>query len=145
MKPEADHILGLSAMQMLGQLSPLLPEGYPQGTASLVAFMMMLSAQEYERAAEIRATENADMRALFAELASQIGDAELKAKLEAAAKTKDSSLKISALDAANYDLRKILIALHEYADAHETRDMSRKIWGLLKNMANARALKMPSP
>lgn len=75
MKPEADQILGLSAFQLLGTLSPLLPEAYAQGTASLIAFMMMLSAQEYNRAADIRVKENEDMRALFAGLAPKLRDA----------------------------------------------------------------------
>jgi len=143
MKPEADQILGLSAFQLLGTLTPLLPDSYAQGTASLIAFMMMLSAQEYERAADIRARENADMRALFAKLAPKFRNAELKSKLEEAAQTQDTSLEISALDAVNYKLRQILIALHEHVDAENDRAASKEIWALLKRMAGRRYLKVP--
>lgn len=143
MKPEADQILGLSAFQLLGTLSPLLPDNYAQGTASLIAFMMMLSAQEYNRAADIRVRENADMRALFAAFAPKLRDEDLKAKLEEAAHDSESSLEISALDAENYRLRRLLIALHEFADDANHRAASKEIWALLKRMADRRFLKVP--
>ncbi|HEY1632394.1 MAG TPA: hypothetical protein VGF56_13835 [Rhizomicrobium sp.] len=140
MKPEVDQILNLSAMQMLGTIAPLLPSGYATGSASLLAFMMMLSAQEYDRAADIRVVENTDMRALFAELAPRV-DAGLRGKLEAAAATKDASLKISALDASNADLRKLLAELHEAIESDKTAN--RRVWTVLKAMADRRVLKLP--
>ncbi|HEV2562184.1 MAG TPA: hypothetical protein VGT78_08565 [Rhizomicrobium sp.] len=147
MKPEVDQILGLSASQLLGGIAPLLPTGYAQGAVSLVAFMMILSAQEYERAADIRVAENNDVRALFKSLAAQVGDAELKAKLETAAATADSSLKISALDAANYELRRLLISLHIYMESQpgeNARAAEKSIWQTLRALADRRALKLPS-
>jgi len=143
MKPEADQILGLSAFQLLGTLAPLLPNAYAQGTASLISFMMMLSAQEYERAADIRAKENADMRALFARAAPKLRDAELRSKLQEAAHEAESSLEISALNAANYKLRRLLIALHEHADREGDRAASKDVWALLKRLADRRFLKVP--
>jgi hypothetical protein len=148
MKPEVDQILGLSAGQLLGGIAPLLPDGYAQGAVSLIAFMMILSAQEYERGAEIRAAENNDLRELFKSLAARVDDTELKAKLEAAAATTDSSLKISALDAANCELRRLLISLHLYVEQQKDEDWraaEKRIWQLLRVMADRRALKLPSP
>jgi len=140
MKPEVDQILNLSAMQMLGTLAPLLPQGYATGSASLLAFMMMLSAQEYDRAADIRVAENADMRALFAALAPKVhGD--LRQNLEAAAATEDASLKISALDAGNAELRKLLAELHEAVEEDATANT--RIWTVLRAMADRRVLKLP--
>ncbi len=86
MKPEVDQILMITAGQIMGELTPNLPSHYTQGAAQLAALMAILSAQEYDRAAEIRAAENREMRALFAELAPGVSDAALRAKLEAAAK-----------------------------------------------------------
>jgi len=143
MKPEADQILGLCAFQLLGTLSPLLPDSYAQGTASLIAFMMMLSAQEYGRAADIRVKENADMRALFAKVAPKLRNSELRAKLEEAAGGNEASLEISVLDAENYKLRRLLIALHEHVDDANDVSASKEIWSLLKRMADRRYLKVP--
>ena len=65
MKPEVDQILGLSTAQLMSQVVPLLPNSYAIGSTSLLGIMMTFAAQEYERGADIRAAENADMRALF--------------------------------------------------------------------------------
>jgi hypothetical protein len=143
-KPEVGQILGLSAQQLMGSLAPLLPTGYAQGAAALTSFMLILSAEEYDRAADIRVADNADMRALFAELAPQIGDASLKKKLEKAAVSRDPSLKISALDEANYELRRLLIALHVHVEGQkDSRDAEKRIWDVLTASADRRVLKMP--
>jgi hypothetical protein len=143
MTPEVDQILNLSASQLLSSLAPQLPAGYAQGAASLIAFMMMFSAQEYERAADIRAAENADMRALFAELAPGVADAVLRRALETAALGKDASLTISALDAGNGELRKLLIALQIEIERTKNTRAAKRIWAVLGEMARRRVLKLP--
>ena len=144
MKPEVDQILNLSAGQIMATLAPHMPAGYAQATAGLTSFMMMFAAQEYDRAADIRARENTEMRALFRELAPQLRDAALKRKLESAAATQDESLKISALNETNSELRKLLIALQIHLetlkDAHDAR---ARIWDLLRTAAERRVLKLP--
>ena len=85
MKPEVDQILMITAGQIMTELAPNLTTQYTQGAAQLAALMAILSAQEYDRAADIRAAENREMRALFAELPSVISDRSLRARLEEAA------------------------------------------------------------
>ncbi|HEY1837518.1 MAG TPA: hypothetical protein VGG36_07660 [Rhizomicrobium sp.] len=143
MKPEVDQILNTCAMQLIGAIAPLLPASYSQSSASLLGFMMMFCAQEYDRAADIRAAENADMRALFADIAGAVNDAALRTKLEAAAKAEDASLKISALDAANHGLRKLLIEAQTHIETLGARDAEKKIWSVLRAAADRRVLKMP--
>lgn len=146
MKPDIDTILNLSAMQMMSTLAPALPTGYAQGAASVLGILMMFSAQEYERGADIRHTENRNMRALFAKLVPDVSDGDLRAKIEAAAKKQDDTLAISALNAANYELRRLLIALQIHFESGETRPSQqarREIWKVLKAGADARALALP--
>ena len=146
MKPEVDQILGLSAGQLLAGIAPLLPAGYEQGTASLIAFMMMLSAQEYDRAADIRAVENTELRALFGELAPLIADAQLKSALVEAAPSKDVSLSVSALNMANHELRRLLIALQalvEQMPGARARGAERRIWDVLRASATRRLVRLP--
>jgi len=141
MKPSATQILGLSAGKLLGEILPQLPTQFAQGATSLVAFLLMFSAQESERGAEIRVNESAAMRKLFAELAPLVSDAALKKKLEAAAKSVASSLQISDLDAANYELRCVLIALQihiEDMQGEKARAAEKRIWQVLKDAAAAR-------
>jgi len=143
MKPASAQILGLSAGKMLSEILPQLPSQFAQGSTSLVAFLMMFCAQEAERGAEIRVNENAAMRKLFAELAPMVGDASLKAKLEDASKSKDASLKTSDLDAANYKLRRVLIALQihiEDMQGEKARGAEKHIWQMLRVAAAARVV-----
>lgn len=143
MKPGVDQILNTSAMQLMGTVVPQLPAGYAQSSAQLLGFMMMLSAQEYDRAADIRAAENADIRALFAEIAGAVKDHALKTRLEAASETEDASLKISALDTANHELRRLLIEAQAHIETLGARDAEKKIWKVLRAAADRRVLKMP--
>jgi hypothetical protein len=147
MKPEADQVLNTSAFQLLMNVAPQLPAGYLQGTASLIAMLAMMAAQEYERGADIRAAENADMRTLFTELAPHMSESSLKARLLAAAETKDTSLAISALNNANYELRHLLIELQAHVEqqpgAH-ARDAERRIWAMLKAAADRRLVRVPA-
>ena len=146
MRPEVDQILMITAGQVATELMPNLSAQYMQGMAQLAALMAVLSAQEYDRAADVRASENREMRALFAELGPLVSDAALKAKLEEAAVKEDASLRVSALNDANYALRELLIALHEHvenANGDSARAAERRIWTLLKAFADRRRLYLP--
>jgi len=142
MKPEVDQILGLSAQQLMGVLGPQLPAGYAQGSASILGVMMMLSAQEYDRAADIRVSENVHMRALFREVAATASDSDLRLALAAAAETRDASLKISALNATNAELRQLMIRLQTHAEEKGDRALERRIWDVLKASADRRLLRL---
>lgn len=142
MKPDAQDILNKSADQLMGQLAPALSATYSQGTAAIMALLMKFIAKEYERGADIRTADNNDMRALFTELAPHVGDAELRKRLEAAASTRATSLAISALNAANHDLRRILIALQIWIEDNGTREDRQRIWSVLNAMADRRAVSL---
>lgn len=142
MKPEVDQILALSANQMLATLVPLLPNSFAQGTASALGLVTMLAAQEYDRAADIRVAENDEMRALFRAAAPVVADEQLKTDLSNAAQLRESSLKISALNAVNYTLRRLLIRLHAYVEDTGHGEFERRIWKLLQDSADRRSLKL---
>jgi hypothetical protein len=141
MKPETDQILMLSGLKLVSDFAPQIPTQYGQGMAQVVAALMFMSAQEYDRAADIRASENVDMRAMFKLLAPQIADAELRRDLETAAAAREESLRISALNASNEHLRKVLIRLHAHLD--ETGGDAKPVWDVLKAMAARRTLTLP--
>lgn len=141
MKPEAGDILDISAEQLMA-LVPQLGDSYLQGSTAIHALLMRFAAREYERGADIRARENAEMRAVFAALAPIVCDAALKAQLEAAAATHDGSLAISALDAANAQLKGLLIALQIHLEDAGERESARRLWRLLREMAERRAVSL---
>jgi len=142
MKPEAGDILGTAADQLMGQIAPNLNAHYLQGSLAVQALLLKFAAREYERGADIRFADNADMRALFAELAPNIGDAGLRAQLMAAATTRDTSLAISALNAANAELRRLLIALQIHIEDTGDSAAQKRIWEALNTMASRRVVSL---
>ena len=142
MKPEAGDILGTAADQLMGQIAPNLNAHYLQGSLAVQALLMKFAAREYERGVDIRFAESADMRALFAELAPNIGDAGLRAELLAAAAAKDTSLTISALNAANTELRRLLSALQIHTEDTGDRAAQKRIWDALNTIASRRVVSL---
>ena len=143
MSPEVDQILNVSAAQLAGTLAPMLPEGYAQGQGSLLSFMMVMCAREYERAADVRARENADTRALFALLSPRVTDGNLRCKLEAASHARDESLAVSDLNRSNAELRRLLIALQTHIEGQEnSAGAQAQVWGVLRRSAIGRLVKL---
>jgi hypothetical protein len=141
MRPEVGTILGLSVQKLaLG----ITQEGaaFAQGTVGLLSMVLNLSAKEYERGADIRATENREIRALFAELAPAVEDATLRAELREASASHDASLRISDLNDGNYMLRRLLTRLLIDAEEHGALDAQKRIWAVLKALADRRLVQL---
>lgn len=141
MRPEVGTILGLSVQKLamgIGQ------EGaaFAQGTVGLLSMVLSLSAKEYERGADIRVTENREMRALFAELAPSVEDSKLRAEMTEASASRDPSLRISDLNAANYKLRRLLTRLLIDAEEHGALDAQKRIWAVLNALAERRLVQL---
>lgn len=137
MRPEIGELLRTSAMQLPGMVAPT---AYGLGSAGLMTGLLMISAAHYDRAAELRVTDNGEMRALFGELAASVKDAGLRASLEAAAKSRDESIRISVLNAGNAELRKLLIGLQTYLEASGDKAGQKRVWDVLKASAERRML-----
>jgi len=137
MSPEVPTILQLSLARLMGGITEH-GAAFAQGQMGLIGMMMTLSAKEYERGADIRHTENEDMRALFGELAGGVKDTALKARLSEAAGSRDESLRISVLNANNYTLRRLLTEAQVYAEDNGAKDAEKRIWAVLKAMAARR-------
>lgn len=141
MSPEVQTILSNTTQRVaLGVMG----EGaaFAQGTIGLIGMMLNLAAKEYDRGADIRFAENNDIRSLFAELAPGVKDTGLRAELETLAAAKDVSLRISALNESNYALRRLLTLVQIYAEEHGAHDAERRIWAVLKAMADRRLVQL---
>lgn len=141
MRPEVGTILGLSVQKLAMGISQ---EGaaFAQGTVGLLSMVLSLSAKEYERGADIRVTENREMRALFAELAPSVEDSKLRAEMTEASASRDPSLRISDLNAANYKLRRLLTRLLIDAEEHGALDAQKRIWAVLNALAERRLVQL---
>jgi hypothetical protein len=104
--------------------------------------MLTLSAKEYERGADIRFTENREIRALFAELAPSVQGGLLRKELIDASVATDRSLRISDLNEGNYALRRLLTRLQIDAEERGALDAQKRIWAVLKALAQRRLVQL---
>lgn len=138
MTPNVRDVLQGVAVALATPPSPDAGVAYAAGRMGMVGTLAMLAAAEAERAARDAITENADIRALFAEA----GAYDEAGALAAAAKEVDKDLSVPALDAANARLRRQLIALHEKVETAEDAAMNRKIVALYVRMAQVRRMSL---
>lgn len=147
MKPDIPDVLNGFTLTLLTEILPNLGAEYSMGNTAVMSQSLAVIANEFERGAEIRHRENEEMRALFAEAAGVIDDKALAARLAEAAASRDTSLLISALDAANDRLKTLLIELHavvEVSKAPWAAALDGKIWDHIVAAADRRKLTLLS-
>lgn len=143
MKPSPELVLNQAFARIAMELGPALPPGYGQGSATLMGVLLLMVAQEFNRAAEIRERENALMRNLFADVGPRTSDA-LRERLASAAGEPDTSINVAALDRANGELKRLLIELHSFAEQTNDRALELRILKLLSEGAAARQVFLPA-
>lgn len=147
MKPDLPIVMRGFFGTMLTEIAPNLNAEYSAGSIGVMGLMVYLTAQEYERAAEVRVADNAGMRALFSEAAKLVEDQALGARLAAAAETQDRSLLVSALDENNSALATLLIELQAHVEestAPWAAGLEARIWDYLLASTERRRLDLPS-
>ncbi|MFI4973009.1 MAG: hypothetical protein ACHP84_00550 [Caulobacterales bacterium] len=140
MNPTLPEILNGAAVALSTPAPPEAAGDYTASKIGMVASMCALAAQEAERGVAACVAENGAMRALFA--GAERYDGALGGRLAKAAAGVDTDFNRSALDATNAELRKLLIALHESAEAASDRDLDHRILKLYRNMAHWRRLEL---
>jgi hypothetical protein len=143
MKPSPELVLNQAFAKIAMEMGPALPPGYGQGSATTTAVLLLMTAQEFDRAADIRAKENRVMRALFTDAAKGIGG-ELGTKLNAVVGVRDEDLTVSGLDRANGELKRLLIELQTHAEQAGDRVLELRILRFLSEAAAARLVHLPA-
>ena len=143
MKPSPELVLNQTFAKIAMEIGPVLPFGYGQSSATTTAVLLLMVAQEFDRAAEVRAKENRVMRALFADAAKGMGG-ELGAKLGAVVGVRDEDLTVSGLDRVNRELKRLLIELQAHAELAGERVLELRILRFLSEAATARLVHLPA-
>jgi len=145
MQPEVDAMLMGLAGHLAGSVAPHLDGAYAGGSLNIIAANMLFAAQEYDRAAAIRADENAALRTLFGDLAGRVGGS-LGNQLREASEARDTSIRVSALNEGNAVLKALLITLQEVLEQSDeawAAEANLRIWQMLVDFAAARPLMVP--
>lgn len=131
MKPDVHVVLETMATKLMFELAPQMQPPFLQGTIGVTGILLSMLREEWDRAAQRRVEENEVLRRLFRDAAPHVGDAALADRLRAAAESREASLRIADLDAANDDLRRLLIELHAHVEEQpgdQARRIEAEIW-----------------
>jgi hypothetical protein len=142
MRPEIPSVFATFAADLVMRVAPAITPAYHQGTISMIATMLAIAAEEWDRAASRRVEENQRLRELFQASLPIAGD-DLRSKLESLIETRDDDLRISSLTATNSALRAALIELHEFVETKESaeaRKIEDRIWKELLESTERRRL-----
>ena len=143
MKPDVAQVLADLAGRVARNAAPQIPPAQRAGELGLSAMLLGLAAEMWDGAAEILVQENAALRGLLASGARVSQDNARRRWLVELAGSRDGSLRLSALQNANAELRVALIALHaelERRDDAEARSLEADIWRELVAGAERRRL-----
>ena len=143
MKPSPELVLNHAFAKIAMEMGPALPPGYGQGSATTTGVLLLMVAQEFNRAAAIRKAENDDMRQLFADVAAQMPQS-LSTALRTAASGEDRDLTVSVLDASNTALKRLLIDLHVAAEVAGDRALDHRIVRMMQGWAARRQVVLPA-
>jgi hypothetical protein len=140
-KPDVPVVLQKLSMTLLTQVAPAVGVDYLQRNTFIMAMMLGMATEEWDRAAARRVEENAALRALFRDALPDVADAALRARLDEASRGADTDLRLGALDAANQLLRGLLLELHAAVDGIDTpgaRRIDAAIWTELRRSTERR-------
>ncbi len=143
MRPTVDFVLQEGKQTLLTQILPAIESSHYQGSIHVIGILLSYAALEYERGADIRVTDNAELRALFLDAADRVDDATLATRLKQAASIREASLRMSELDRVNDLLKCQFIELHEHVEACSAdwaRDFERRLLDFLASSLARRAL-----
>jgi hypothetical protein len=143
MKPSPELILNQAFAKIAMEMGPALPPGYGQGSATTTAVLLLMVAQEFNRAAAIRKAENDAMRLLFREAAATAGGP-LGDRLKAAGDGEDNDITVAALDKSNASLKTLLIELQTVAEDRNDTALEARIIRMMQAWAAARLVFLPA-
>jgi hypothetical protein len=142
MNPLSDKALMTFAERFMVHVGPEIKSEYWQTETNVMASLLMVAAEDFDKAADTRLRENSAMRDLFSLSCEDIADSDLRTRLDVASNGQVTSYRVSALQKDNEVLKTLLIELHSFADDNGLADLSAAIWRLLADFSNGRKIEL---
>jgi hypothetical protein len=117
MIPKGSAGISHLATRMLSGLMPKAADAYMGADIGMMAAMIGLVAQDYDRAAEVLMSDLEAAAAIFRDAMPHIADEALKRRMAEAADLRPTSLRVEALNAQADQATRVLIDLHEAVEA----------------------------
>src|SRR5258708_27010458 len=120
MRPRLEVVFMTMAEDLIERVIPAIGPSYHEGTVGMVATLLAIVGEEWDRAASRRIEENQRLRELFRQAAPAVNDPALRSRIFQLAKTADNDFHISALQNNNCALRAALVDLHAHVESHSS-------------------------
>ncbi len=143
MRPRVEIVFQTAAMDLIERVIPAIGPSYHQGTVGMIASLLAIVSEEWDRAASRRIEENQRLRELFREAAPAVHDPALRSRILELAETREHDFRISALENNNCALRAALIELHAHVESQTSaaaRKVEDAIWDELAKSTERRRL-----
>lgn len=144
MRPDVPRVLNGVAVTLATEVLAEAQTPHGQQTVGLASALLMMAAQEFDRAAARLVEENAAVLAIFARAKAALEDYGLQERIERElGELPGQDLRVSALQAENDRLRALLIDVHatvEQMTGAEAEALDRLIWDELQESTRRRHL-----
>ena len=146
MRPDVPRVLNGVAMTLMTEVIAESRTPHGQQTVGLAASLLMMTAQEFDRAAARLVEENAAVLAILARAKAAIEDYGLQERIDRElSEVPGQDLHVSALQAETDRLRSLLIDVHaavEQMTGAEAEALDRLIWDELRESTRRRHLQI---
>jgi ABC-type ATPase with predicted acetyltransferase domain len=133
------------AARILIDLIPKAADAYTMADLGMLAGLVKMVGQDFDRAADVLVSDLEAARAIFRDAAANIQDGDLKRRMAEVVASRPESLAIPVLNAHADTAMRVLIDLHAAAEdaldagAHWAPALDRRIWAFLDEYVAKRA------
>lgn len=145
MIPRGSEGIAHLAARIMADLVPGAANAYSMSDLAMIATLMSMTAEDYDRAVEVLIADERDMCEIFSVARAHVADPTLGRRLEAAFRSPPENLRVSHLSARADGAMQVLIDLHALVEtardtgAHWADPLDRQIWSFLERHTERRA------
>jgi hypothetical protein len=142
MIPRHAHSLRDIAIKLAMSVAPETTSVYTASNTGMISMLLQCLAQDFDRAAESRMRDIAEMKRLFERALTDLSDTQLTARLRTYLSAEPKSFTLTDLDATSADGLNALIALQTWAEEHDHAALDAEIWAFLERFADRHAFQL---
>ena len=142
MIPRHGHSLRDIAIKLAMSIAPETTSVYAASNAGMMSMLLQCLAQDFDRAAESRSRDIAEMKEIFERAIAGALGIELAGRLRAFLTMQPKSLSLTDLDALSAEGQNTLIALQTWAEDNAATELEQEVWEFLERFADRHSFQL---
>lgn len=142
MIPRHGHALRDIAIKLAMSIAPETTTTYAAANAGMISMLLQCLAQDFDRAADTRMRDIAEMKTVFEHALAAGPKSALASRLRAYLPQQPKSFTLTDLDLFHAEGQRMLIELHTWAEGAANDDLDREIWSFLERFADRHAFQL---